>query len=836
MTNRTSIRAAVARLGTPADLTIVAVCLIAGALVGSTYYRQVHISGGKPWFYQIDFGPAVMSTCGHGFVVPDADAIPPLARFLQQDVDGFACADLPEEPPLRQVTGAQPWLMWSHLLRAAALSWSITGISWSGLSPLAGTFFATTVALAFVLLRRVCRPVLALAGAVFVLTSPLFLVELPQFRDFSKVPFMLALVLVMTHLLTPAVTTGRLLILSAVYGALLGFGIGFRNDLLITVPPFIGLLLLARSPSPRQRWRRSAIALLVAAVTFLLLAIPVLRVYANGGGASMSHAALLGMMSPIDPAVGMTNGGLYEVGYGLEDSYAAAIVSGYASRSAGRLVPIEGHSREYDAAATGYFLTVARGMPADVLARAYASIDRVVGLPSSVVETQAPPHVESPLLRRFYSLRSRLALALSSLWLPVLGMALLFVSLKDLRLALVLALLVIYFTAYPSIQFNARHVMQLSLIPIAAALYALEWAISRQWGGSLRNAAIVAVTVLVLMIAPLAIARWYQQVHVTELLRAYVSAPSELVELSERALPDGRVALDLGSAAGGAAVQPHGSSVVTDFLIVELGSPACDAAAVTLTLRYDTSHAFADFTHQQVVSLPASALPVRVLIAAYSYVLPPSELSGAVSYRPRGFELPSAQRKCVSRVTRLRDPARFPVLLNASLPSYWERLPLYQTLPRWETRAPTWNPAVYVAPPELHVARRGEEAVGLVTAAELVDAAGTVTMPGDGHFVADGTGGIGGAGHYSYLARYQERSVTRGQRLIAEGVLVTGGLSVGLLRDGAWSMQLPITDAGAFRAEIAVPEDGNYAVVIANNLRGPSLKNVFEVARLAWTP
>jgi hypothetical protein len=416
------------------------------------------------------------------------------------------------------------------------------------------------------------------------------------------------------------------------------------------------------------------------------------------------------------------------------------------------------------------------------------------------------------------------------------GVALLFVSLKNLRLALILTVLFIYFSAYPSIQFNARHVLQLSLIPIAAALYALEWAVSRQWGGSLRNVVIVAVTVLVLVIAPLAIARWYQQRHVTEMLRAYLSAPADVVELSERPLPDGRVALDFASADAGAAAQMHPSSVATDFLIVELGSPACDAAAVNLTLRYDTSHAFADFTRHQVVSLADSAQPVRVLVAAYSYVLPPSELSGAVSYRPRGFELPSAQRACLSRVTRLREPARFPVLLNASLPSYWERLPLYQTLPRWETRPPTWNPAVYVAPPELHVAKSHGEAVGLVRVAELVDAAGSVKMPADGQLIGDGTGGIGGAAHYSYLARYQERPVTRGQRLVAEGVLVTGGLSVGLLKDGAWSRQLPITDAGAFRAVIEVPEDGNYAVVIANNLRGPSLKNVFELARLAWTP
>jgi hypothetical protein len=55
-----------------ADIVIVIACLAAGAFVGSRYYREVYAAGGsKPWFYQVDFGPAVMWTCGHGFVLPD---------------------------------------------------------------------------------------------------------------------------------------------------------------------------------------------------------------------------------------------------------------------------------------------------------------------------------------------------------------------------------------------------------------------------------------------------------------------------------------------------------------------------------------------------------------------------------------------------------------------------------------------------------------------------------------------------------------------------------------------------------------------------------------------
>ena len=158
-----------------ADIAIVIACLVVGALVGSRHYRDVHAAGGKPWFYQVDFGPAVMWTCGHGFVLPDVAATGALGRFLRQEVDQFSCDELPSKPALRPIVGSQPWLTWSHLLRSAAVIWSFTGIAWSRLAPLAGVFFGTTVAIAYVLLRLVSGRVLATAGAAFVLTSPLFM-------------------------------------------------------------------------------------------------------------------------------------------------------------------------------------------------------------------------------------------------------------------------------------------------------------------------------------------------------------------------------------------------------------------------------------------------------------------------------------------------------------------------------------------------------------------------------------------------------------------------------------------------------------------------------------
>ena len=117
---------------------------------------------------------------------------------------------------------------------------------------------------------------------------------------------------------------------------MLGVAIGFRNDALITIPPFV-LLVMAAAHHPAARVAATRCGLAAGRPWIRGLSSPVLQAYANGGGSASSHAAFLGLMRPVDSALGVSNGGLYEVGYGLEDSYAAAVVSGYASRAAGAL-------------------------------------------------------------------------------------------------------------------------------------------------------------------------------------------------------------------------------------------------------------------------------------------------------------------------------------------------------------------------------------------------------------------------------------------------------------------------------------------------------------------
>ena len=658
------------RVSSRVDVAIVVLLFAAGLVIGAGYFRAVIAAGGQPWFYQVDFGPAVMMACGHGFVVPDDSQIPPLADFLQRDVDRFSCADLPERPPLRAVGGAQPWLAWAHLIRSAGIVWRFTDISWINLAPIAGVFLAATAALSFVLLRLVASAPLAIAGALANLTSPLMLTQLPYFRDFSKVPFMLAIGWVLAQLMIRAVPPRRLVALAVVYGAVLGLSLGFRNDPLVTLPVFFALVAMV-SVSNGVRWKVIAIA--AALVVAVIAASPVLRVFSQGGGAFISHAALLGLMKPVDRELGIADTP-YEVGYGVTDTYGAALASAFATRESGAPATVLGHSAAYDAASAGYLRAVIRALPADSVVRAYAAGLRIVSLPSAPVNLKPPAHVQSPLALRFFSIRSRVASALRWAWLPVLVIALALAAARDLRAAVMLTVLCAYFTTYSVIQFHQRHIMHLELIAIGAMAFVLQTTVTREWRGSLWRAFLFLFAVMAALALPLLVARWYQQRELTRLFNAYLAAPMTEPTLQSSPRDDGWTRLVRHDGDARAWAQAHPDAVLTEYVVAELGT--CTAPVVTMTLRYHGTADRESFERDYQVPSPPHGQVTRVMVATFTY----HNSSADIWYHWRGFDMPAGQASCLRRVSKMVSPEHFPVLLNATLTPGWDQRPLYARL------------------------------------------------------------------------------------------------------------------------------------------------------------
>jgi hypothetical protein len=96
----------------------------------------------------------------------------------------------------------------------------------------------------------------------------------------------------------------------------------------------------------------------------------------------------------------------------------------------------------------------------------------------------------------------------------------------------------------------------------------------------------------------------------------------------------------------------------------------------------------------------------------------------------------------------------------------------------------------------------------------------------------DGVGGVGGRGPLLYLVEMKPRHLDKASFVIAEGRIDKGGVTFGLVRGVEWTTQVHVTQTGAFTVVIRVPEDGEYKVVLANNLLGmSSLTNRLVVTR-----
>jgi hypothetical protein len=103
-------------------------------------------------------------------------------------------------------------------------------------------------------------------------------------------------------------------------------------------------------------------------------------------------------------------------------------------------------------------------------------------------------------------------------------------------------------------------------------------------------------------------------------------------------------------------------------------------------------------------------------------------------------------------------------------------------------------------------------------------------------------------GPMSYLLQFAPAAQKKGAHVVATGELVEGGLTVGLQRDGNWVGYANVVSPGWFVATLAVPDDGEYAVVVANNvaqstawrrLWGPlfpafNARNHFRLQSIGW--
>ena len=829
--------------------------LFAGALMlGTWYVPQVVAAGGRPNFYQEMFGPAVMLACGDDYVNPESGVDANLDAFLAVQRDELTCTPglaAIEHAPLTPMQRA-----YRYLYMSAGVTWWLQDrVAWSALAPLYGMFFAATVVLLFAVFRQGMGPLLAAALATVLAVSPLHIGYLAHLRDYSKVPFVLGLVLCALRLIRAPLTFRRAALLALGAGLLNGLAMGFRNDLLVAVPAFVALLLaFLPHESFRRGWRNAALVGVYLGAFALALS-PMLSIYRTGGGSSSQHLMVLGLGEPFNEELGLNDAGMYEWGYGYRDEFAHAMISGHATRRLGANTFLQIYGVDYDNAGSDYLGQIARNFPADLLARGYASALRVLQLPYNQ-RLMLPQQQYLRLPHRVFVIRDRFQRALAPVWLAIVGLTVFGLTVMSVRVGLFAVLFVLYLSAYPAIQFGERHYFHLEFI----SWWALGFAVSqgaaavrhsmqggfRPWLESIRpergwktgfSRAIALWSVaLVLCVGPLFALRRFQQGHLRALFQQYLDAPVDAAALHPVPQGNGYVRFVPPMTEKVTHAVENSDAVRPELFQLEFGGPACDSLKLDAVFRYDASEPGYDFSRTLAVQPPLSSTPLRMVFPAYFHRAVPDENGRLVArYAFTGVDIPERAQACLTRFAHVADPDRVPLMLELKLPPRWESADLFQTIDGFESRTnPEQTPQVYTFPADLEVGRQLlMQPVAPLDAAAIFRRSPTLDTT-QATWTNQGVGGVGGKGPFLYLFEMSPIPLQEGQLALIQGEIRRGGISFGLVSEGAWIAQTGVTRPGLFTVVVRVPTSGTHSLVLANNLTGASLQSDVRIDRVGW--
>lgn len=488
------------------------------------------------------FSPAVLFAAGHGFESPQLGVVDALDDFINQRTRALDPAALPAEVPT--------WA-WSpfceqhrYLIYAAGIVWRALGIDWAHLKWLSVMACAMAAALSYGLFRLAMGRALASLGTVLFMASPPVLAMLPSIRDFSKLPFLLAVILLSGWLLTRRMGLRGLYGGALAAGLTLGVGVGFRSDVLIGVAPLVAALSLAQCPVRRHGLHRFiAVALMLA--VFFTAGHPVLQSMRADNGAVSSHTLAQGLSQSVHD--GLRFGGApYELVLTPGDNPVHALINTYASRN-GLDVDMPMYlSAGYGEAGRVFFLDVLRTFPADVIGRAWAAV-----LASFQIQERAPeelagtPIIDNEFITRWSAQWRPLAIMLARGGILFAVAGLLGLAALRLRPAFAALALTLYFCGYLSILFQFRHAFHVGfvalwylLLCVHLALWgmrALYAAAPRAQGLAYKRGAVRAVAfalaVTLGFALPFGAARIWQHRAVGALAAAVIHAPREAIPL-----------------------------------------------------------------------------------------------------------------------------------------------------------------------------------------------------------------------------------------------------------------------------------------------------------------
>lgn len=767
--------------------------------------------------------PAISVAAGkgfHGAVPVPGSALDDFLSRRSMTLDWDAAKSMAIGPPDRFHETTR------YLINTVGYWWRIVGISWDSIGSVGTAFHAMTVLGTYALIRVFLPLPLALAGALWMCTSTIQLALVPHVRDYSKGAFIVAVLPLIAVLALRTLPTRAALACAAAAGALIGFGLGFKMDVVIMLPLALACIVLLRGRRPWTGLREKAAIMGMVVLAWALAAGPLLYRLSEGGSNSF-HVVLLGFTDSFDANLGIERS-VYAFLPFYSDGYVANVTQAYS----GATQALEFPSPEYDRAGRALFVDLVRTFPADMFARGLAAANAVMNLcflaPDPSFLTQPLP-VQDALIRTYSALNR------FNGWGALL--ALLFVvtaAWGNFRRGMFAAIVLLVLAGYPALQFESRHYFHAQIVPVVAilvvtrALVQLSLALLRRGSAEPRAPAVrqrplagvvVPIALVLLLTAvPLAILRAYQSSGIERAFETYL---------------DTRVPLqtELVAEANGAWLvrwpQPPSSPVSglrAAHYVVEFEDDG-SGVPIHVGVRYDSAPPAADFS--RVLSLQPVRGANRIGFSVFA-------LAGLPDFA--GIEIGDAAKARLAAVYRVDSGGPRGLPLDVRLPSDWRDRPLYQRLriEPADARALAGQPVI---------CSTGSGCRGLLAYLDRVpqfarpisaDAVGMIHSPivHPGSAAVDVNGRV--ENESSYLFQLKEWTATGRSAFVAEGRLFEGGALIGLQKNRLWYGQAFVKNPGPFVVILPVNDPGEYMPMITNAMSPGQRVSRFSITRAGF--
>ena len=651
---------------------------VAVSIILTAFFGSLHNMRGQGYgaFYQSAFGPAIFLACKGTLVEPDAATLEsaPVKKFLTLQADTFDCKDLPAQVNVGPVQGFSIQIL--YLLIVSGAIWSITGVAWLSLNYLGALFVAGVAAATYGTCRLfVPIPWAVAATAGFLMSGPHRDMIL-NFRDYSKAPFLLGIIFASGLMLKYSSNRRHVILSAAAAGLTAGLGFGFRTDLLLAVPFFFLVLALFLIRKTRKKWSLVAICTAAFITSFVVTSAPMLNGYRGGG--TIWHVTLLGLTTPFNEPLGLTDT-VYDIGDLYLDQSTGKFIQQYAAmavRDPNTLPQINFYNDQYARYSRASLLEFARQFPADVVTRAIAAFIRVL-------DNNGP-------FRRL----------IASIGLVTFLVAVVIIGELDPVMGMFFAAIGIYFGSSLALQFDPRHAFHVGFVVWLATAVVMNWVIARLlWDRfeflgrtslrfseysvqsvrmtQIRSAAkALAITLAAVLLLALLLAavRAYQQTRTKDLFLRYLSATRQKIDVQE--IEAGGLAL---LKPRGAIPDLYGKMTAIDerkfgnfYLVLTLDGQECDKSEFQGTVLYRKEDPFINFSRAMSVKLQSGGSKSYVMVPVSNCI----HECGMAHFE--GIQMAEEMRRCLVNLEAVKSARELPLPLVLKLEPGWQDKPLYQ--------------------------------------------------------------------------------------------------------------------------------------------------------------